>query len=124
MKMGSSCTVSSAASAGYGLGSASGPNYRENWEPRKIEIKGWVTDWPMREMTGLSDEQVMQLPPHLEGTSPKEVTYFDDRTYSKDNQGTWSKKTMVSLWFMTTTSKGQMIASLKTLRQTSRTDIS
>ena len=50
----------------------------------------------MREMAGLNDEHVMQLLTQLEGTLPKEVNCYVDWTYSKDNHGRWSKKTMVS----------------------------
>ena len=43
----------------------------------------------------LDDEQVMKLLTELEGTLHQEVKYFVDWTHSKNNQGTWLKKTML-----------------------------
>ena len=69
------------SSTGHGLGSGTsagptsfGPNWKKNWELRKIEQK---------EMTGLSAEQVKESLPQLDGTLPKEVKESDDWTYSK-----------------------------------------
>ena len=43
------------------------------------------------------------------------------KAHSKDNQGPWLKKTMVSLWVITGTSKGRMIDVLKiVMKQTHR----
>ena len=61
--------------------------------------------------------KAMTLLMELEGTLPKEVKSFVDFTYSRHNQGTWSKKSMFSLWFMTTANKGEMIISLRALRK-------
>ena len=54
LKMGSSCAVSSAASTGSGLGST-------------IEIKGWVRDWSLNDVTGFNEEQAKELLTQLEG---------------------------------------------------------
>ena len=51
IKTGSCGALSSAASTGFGLGSgtfAPPPlvaRWQDGWVPRKIEVKGWVTDW-------------------------------------------------------------------------------
>ena len=79
---------------------------KEIWLPRKIEIKVWVKDWSTREMTGLDYEQVMKLLTELESILPEEVNDVTGWTYTRD-QGSWSKKTMISLWFLTTAGEGR-----------------
>ena len=83
LKLGGSCAVSSAASTLHGLGSGTfagpptfGPNRKENWAARKMDIKGMVKDWPMREMTGLNDEQATEF----QNTWPKELKDVVDQT--------------------------------------------
>ena len=88
---------------GYGLGSETcarlpplGPNRKENWLPRELEIHGWVKESSMKEMTG-RDEQVMTLLRAMEKTSSQEVNDFIAWTFSEAHQGRWSKETMISL---------------------------
>ena len=51
IKTGSCGALSSAASTGFGLSSGTfappplAARWQEGWVPRKIEVKGWVTDW-------------------------------------------------------------------------------
>ena len=51
IKTGSSGALSSASSTGFGLGSLTfappplAARWQDGWVPRKIEVKGWVTDW-------------------------------------------------------------------------------
>ena len=98
MKMGSNCSVSSAASTGYGLGIGHfcqtpplGPSWKE--------------DWSLRDMTGLNDEQVKDVLAQLGSIMTKEVKYCVDWAPSKENHGTWVEQTMVSLRFVTGTRK-------------------
>ena len=88
VKLGSSCEGNTAASKRYGLGSGTfarrpppGPNWRENWMPKKIDIKRLVKDWSMKEMTGFNDQHVMKLMTEFEGSLRKEAKYFTDCTY-------------------------------------------
>ena len=53
-----------------------GPTGGESGSRGKFEIKGLVKDWSMREMTGIRNEQVVQLLNQLEGTPPKELKYL------------------------------------------------
>ena len=67
MKCGGSCKVGSAASTEHVLGPGTfvGPRGiaktgKKIWNLRKVEIKGSVKDWSMRELTELNDEQALQ----------------------------------------------------------------
>ena len=53
----------------------------------------------------------------------EEATTYIDWTHSEENQGHWLRKTMVSLWFMTDMSKGQMVDVLKIVQNIWRTRI-
>ena len=115
-----------AVSTGVGLGSGTfarlprlGQNWREVWLLRKIEVKGWVEDWSQRELTGSTQDQAMCQLNHLESILTEEIREALDWTYSEDNQGTWTKKTMINLWFNTAVGKGQMIQTLRDLRTNS-----
>ena len=63
------------------------------------------------------NDQVMEHVGALEPTLPEGTRVVFDWSYSKGNQGKWTKKTMTSLWFTTNAGKGQMIDALKNLRQ-------
>ena len=68
--VGSKCIVSIVARTGYGLGSGPfarpplGPTWQVIREPRKIKIKGWVTEWSMKE--SISDDKVKEVLAQLE----------------------------------------------------------
>ena len=86
-----------------------GPNWNDIWEPRKIEIKGW-TEWSMKDITGLNDDQVKEVLEHLGGHMTADAkNCIDWAAYSKKkgNQGSWSRKTMVSLWFIKGTNQNK-----------------
>ena len=63
IKMGSNCTVSSAASTGIGPGSGTharppllAARWVDAWVLRKLEVKGWVMDWSQKRLIGMKDD--------------------------------------------------------------------
>ena len=88
-----------------------GPNRKDRWERRKIEVKGWVTKaWSKRQITGLNDDKVKELLGQHADFMIEDANACIDWTHSKENQGPWLKKTMVSLWSIPgTTSKRRKI---------------
>ena len=62
--------------------------------PRKIEIKGWVKDWSVKEITGLNDEPVKDVVAEREGIITKEVKDCVDKAHSEESQATWLEKTL------------------------------
>ena len=123
MKVGSNCTVSRAASTGIGLGSGTharqpllASRWADSWVPRKLEFKGWSADWSTKHIQGIQDDQVKIVLKEIEAMMPTEVKQWIDWAQTKGNQGTWPKKTMVSLWFMHGTGKIMRVEILKMMR--------
>ena len=80
MRIGSNCTVCSAASTGLRLVSGTfarppplGPNWKDIWEQRKIEVKGWVTEWSTGQITGLNDDEVKDVLGQLEDLTTEDA---------------------------------------------------
>ena len=76
--------------------------------------KGLVSERHDRSQLRTSEKNAVA---QLEGIMTKEVKGCLDWVHSKDNQGTWLKKTMVSLWFKMGTRNGRIIESLKRWRK-------
>ena len=49
-----------------------GPKWKEAWELKKIEVKGWVRDRSLKDVTGLNDEKVKDVLAEIEGIMTKE----------------------------------------------------
>ena len=120
LKMGSNCAVSSPATAlewdwdrAHSSDRLLGPNWKEIWEPRKIAVNGWVTEWLKRQITGLDDDKVREVLEQFSRIMTVDAKTSIHWTHSKENQGPWLKKTMVCLWLISGTIKGRMIDVLK-----------
>ena len=117
IKVCSHCTVSDAASTGIGLGAGTHARpppsrWAGSWVPRKLEFKGWNPDWSMKHIQGIQDDQVKVVLREIEEMMPSKVKHWTDWAQTNDNQAPWSRKTMVSLWFVRSIGKIMMIESL------------
>ena len=98
----------SAPSTEYELGSGTfarppplGPNWKGNWEPRASEIKGWLKDWPLKDLTGHHDEQLRDALAQLGSSMTKKVKDCVHWAYSQENHGTWFEETVEGLLIQT-----------------------
>ena len=106
LKMGSGSTVCSEASTGVGLG-ASGTLARppaltsRNNEisiPRKMELKGWITDYKRCSFQGLTANKVTNFFGDRQQMVPNEFHKYIDWDKTRTEQGTWPTKTFVNVW--------------------------
>ena len=121
LKMGRGSTVCSEASTGVGLG-ASGTfarpptlafRYNEIFIPRKMEFKGWVTDYTRSSFHGITNEEVMVFIVDLLKIIPGQFHWYIDWDKSRKEQGSWPTKTNVNMWFKNETNLATMIGQLK-----------
>ena len=92
MKTRSCGALSSAASTGFGLGSrtiAPPPPlaswWQDGWVPRKIEVKGRVTDWSKEHIQGIQDDQTKRKLGEIEVAVAAEIKVEIDWAQSKEN---------------------------------------
>ena len=124
IKMGSNCTVSSAPSTGVGFarsGTRARPpslaaRWGDTWNPGRLEVQGWVTDWSQRHLTGISDDEVKVVFEEIENLMPSDVKQWTNWAQTKESQGLWPRKTMVSLWFVHGTGNMMMIEIFKVMK--------
>ena len=85
VKMGSGSTVCSEASHGIGIGSGTfarppplASRWSENFILRKMEFKGWVTDYSRGSIQGITDSEVQKLVSDLERMVPQQAPKWVD----------------------------------------------
>ena len=67
--------------------------------PRRMEFKGWVTDYKQCRYQGPTDTEVLNLINDLHKMVLDAVQKNNDWEQTRNEQGTWPTKVMVSLWF-------------------------
>ena len=120
LKMGCGSTVCSEASTGVGLGSGTftwSPPLTSRWNgifvPRRMEFKGWVTDYSKNCVQGITDDEVATLVSDLERMVPQEAHKWTDWDQTRKEQGTWPTEILVSMLFKNETNLVTMIYLLK-----------
>ena len=91
------------ANAGYGVGFAQPPSLLR-WQserlPRETELKGWVTHWSLKHIQGIQEDQAKTILDEVEDAFTAEGKRKIDWAHSKENQGSWPRKTLVNLLFV------------------------
>ena len=67
--------------------------------PRRVEFKGWVTDYKQYLYQGLTDTEVSNLINDLHKMVPDTLTDYIDWEQTRNERGTWPTQLMVRLWF-------------------------
>ena len=123
-KMGSGSTVCSEANTSVGLG-ASGTSARppalasrfdEIFIPRKMELKGWITDCTRSSFPGITLNEVMLFIVDLQKMLPNELHQYVDWDLTWTEQGNWPTKTTVNVWFKNETNLATMIGLLEVVK--------
>ena len=107
LESGSSGTVGSEVSTVVGRGSG-GTFARQQQEvavklndlflSRRVEFKGWVTDYKQCRYQRLTDTKILNLINDLRKMVPDTLKKYIDWEKTRNEQGTWPTKIMVSLW--------------------------
>ena len=116
-KKGSGSTVCSEASTDVGLGAsgifvrppAQASRYNDVFVPKKMEFKGWVTDYTRSSFQGITLNEVVDLQKMV----PNEFHQYIDWNHTRAEQGDWPTKTTVNMWFKNETNLATMIGLLK-----------
>ena len=125
LKMESGSTLCSEAGTGVGLG-ASGtlarPPVLASWFneiviPRKVEFKGWIKDYTRSSFQGITDEEVMVFIVDLQKIMPGQFHQYVDRDQSRKEQGNWTTRTTVNMWFKNETNLASMTGVLKVAKE-------
>ena len=124
LKMFSGSIVCGEASTGVGFGScifARPPSlasrYHEIFNPRKMEFLGWITDCTKGSLQGITDDEVMTILSDLEKMIPRQAHQWIDWDQTREQQGNWPTKKMVSVWFKNETILALMIELLKVVKE-------
>ena len=90
LQKGSGCTVCSEASTGVGLGGSGTFATRLNdiFLPRKMEFKGWVTDFKQCSHQGLTGSEVANFIKDLHRMVPDQNQKYIDWDQTRTEQGT------------------------------------
>ena len=104
--MGSRSTDCSEASTGVGLGGsgtfATPPAFAsrksEIFIPRKMECKGWVTDYKKCSYQGLTATEVPHFIRDLQEMVPDQFYKYTDWDKTRTEQGSWPTKTFINMW--------------------------
>ena len=114
----------SEASTGMGLGSGTFARpppltcrRNKTFVPRKMEFKGWVTDYSNGSIQGITDDGGPKLLSDLERMVPQQAQKWIDWDQTRKEQGTWPTKSMVSMWFKHETNLVTMIGLLKIIQE-------
>ena len=123
IKMGSSSAARSEASTGAALGSGTfyrpsllATRWSDTWVPGKLEFKEWNPDFTKRNIQGIPDSQEKTVLDDLEKMMPHEVRKWLNWEQTRNEQGTWPRTTILSLWFIHDTGWMMMIEILKMMR--------
>ena len=124
LKMGRGSTVLSEANTGVGWESGTFawlPPLTSRWNdifvPRKMEFKGWVTDFSESSFQGITDDEVATLVSDLERMVPQQANRWIDLGPEQEGQGTWPTKPMVSMLFKSETNLVTMIDLLRGMKE-------
>ena len=118
-------TVCSEASTGVGLGGSGtiarppplAPRFNDIFFPRKMESKGWVTDYKQCSYQGLADTEVSDFIRDLQKMLPDQYQKYINWDQTRTAQGTWPTKTVVSMWFRNETHIPMMIGMLDIIKK-------
>ena len=80
--------------------------------PRKMEFKGWVTDYKRCNLEGLTNNEVTNFISDLQKMVLNEFHKYVGWDQTKTEQGNWSTKTFVSMWFKNKTNMATTIGML------------
>ena len=109
---------------GVGLGSstfARPPPLSSRWNDtfirRKMEFKGWVTDYSESCFQGVTDDEVTELLIDLERMVPQQAQKWIDWDQTRKEHGTWPRKIMVIMWCKHEANLVTMIDWLKIMKE-------
>ena len=121
MKLGSGSTFSNEPSAALGKclsGTFARPppgigiRLNDFFMPKKMEFKGWVTDYKRCKVEGLTDTEVSNSIMDLQKMVPEQYQKYIDWDRIRSEHGTWPTKTFVNMWFKNETNLTTMVGKL------------
>ena len=87
-----------------------------------MEFKGGVTDYKQCSYQGLTETEVSTVIKDLHQMAPDPFKKFVDWEQTKSEQGTWSTKTMVSMWFSNEANLPSMVRLLDIIKEELKKD--
>ena len=99
------------ASGTFARPPAPASRYNDVFVPRKMEFKGWVTDYTRSSFQGITLDEVMRLIVDLQKMVPNEFHQYIDWNQTRTEQG--QTKTIVNMWSKNEANLETMIGLLK-----------
>ena len=126
LKKGSGSTVCSEASTTIGSGGsgtfarppcAIAARYQSHFIPRRMEFKGWITDFQQCSLQVIAMEEIKDFIDDLEEMIPESSHKYIDWEQTKSEQGHWPTKNTVSMWFKSDMNLVVMIDLLRKVKE-------
>ena len=88
--------------------------------PRKMEFKGWVTDYKQCSYQGLTETEVSDF--IKDQMVPDPFIKYVDWEQTKTEQGAWLTRTMVNMWFSNEANFPSMVRLLDIIKEALKKD--